>query len=218
MADAGRVRILGIGGSPRHASTEWAVKLALTTAESVGYADTEYIHLRDHDLRPCNGCMKCFGWQHRADAPGPKCYDAKGEEDDMEYILGRMLVSDGFILGTPVYTLGVTGLTRLFMEKAHQFGPMSFTKWAGALRYRPIGVITVGGVDIAGQEVVAQDIWMWAMGLGLVPIGTWPTRQDPNPQAAEHGAIVSTVDGRVIYGKDALSRAACRTSPPTQGI
>lgn len=128
-----------------------------------------------------------------------------------------MMESDGLIVGTPVYTLGVTSLSRIFMEKAHMFGPMSFDKFSGRMRGKPCGVVTVGGVDTAGQEVVAQDIWMWAQGLGMYPEGSWPTRDDPNPQASVHGALVSTVDGRQIYGKSALSKEACRTVPPTQG-
>ncbi len=214
MASEQRVKILGISGSARHASTEWGVKLALSAAETMGYVDTEFVSLGNYKMVPCTGCMKCFGWQHPADAKTPWCYDA---EDDSGIIMGKMMDADGLIIGTPVYTLGMTGLMRVLLEKSHQFGPMSFTKFAGMLRNKPVGAITVGGVDIAGQEAVAGDIWIWAIGLGILPVGTWPTVDDPNPQASEHGGIVSTVDGRAIYGKDALSKAACRTIPPTQG-
>ncbi|MDP6180569.1 MAG: flavodoxin family protein [Desulfatiglandales bacterium] len=204
------VKILGVCGSARKASTHWAVKLALKTAESLGYVDTDYVSLGDCKLVPCTGCMKCFGWNQPADAEIPKCYEF---EDVTELLLTKMMESDGLIVGTPVYTLGVTSLSRIFMEKAHMFGPMSFDKFSGRMRGKPCGVVTVGGVDTAGQEVVAQDIWMWAQGLGMYPEGSWPTRDDPNPQASVHGAIVSTVDGRQIYGKSALSKEACRTVP-----
>ncbi|MDY6974458.1 MAG: flavodoxin family protein [Thermodesulfobacteriota bacterium] len=209
-----KLKIFGICGSARHASTEWAVKLSLETAESLGYVETEFVNLGDYNLVPCTGCMRCFGWMHPADAERPKCYEA---EDDSEALLTKMMESDGIIMGTPVYTLGVTSLARIFMEKAHMFGPMSFTKFSGMMRYKPCGVITVGGVDIAGQEVCAQDIWMWALGLGMTTPGSWPTRDDPNPMASVHAGIVSTCDGRQIYGKSALSKEACRTVPPTQG-
>lgn len=210
-----KVKVLGICGSARHASTQWAVELALKTSEELGYIETECINLGDYNLKPCTGCMKCFGWQHSAEASGPDCYE---HLDDTKIVLGKMMEADGIILGTPVYALGVTGLTRIVMEKAHQFGPMSFTKFASRIRNKPIGVITVGGVDTAGQEVTAVDIWFWAIGIGLVPIGNWPTRNDPNPQASEHGALVSAVDARTIYGRYSLSVKECRTNPPTQGI
>lgn len=213
MREKERVKILGICGSARHMNTEWAVKLALKSAESLGYVNTEFINLGEYKLIPCVGCMMCFGWQTPADG-GPACFRFK---DDTEILLTKMMHFDGFILGSPIYGLGVTSLTRILMEKAHQFGPMSFTKFSGKLRYKPIGVITVGGIDMGGQEAVAQDIWMWAQGLGMLPIGSWPTRDDPNPQASVHGGFVSTVDAREIYGEDALSKEACRTIPPTQG-
>ena len=214
MADKERVKILGICGSARHASTEWGVKMALKAAEGLGYADTDFINLGDYKLVSCTGCMKCFGWQHPADAPLPKCYEF---EDDVEKIYEKFLWADGLVMGTPVYVLGMTSLLRIVQEKAHQFGPMSFTKFAGKMRFKPITVITIGGVDTAGQEATGADIWIWALGLGMLPVGSWPTRDDPNPQASNQGAMVSTVDGRAIYGKDALSKAACRTIPPTQG-
>ena len=209
-----KVKILGVCGSARHASTEWGVKLALETAKKYSYVETDFVNLGDYKLIPCTGCMKCFGWQQPADAERPKCYEF---EDDAEILLTKMMESDGLILGTPIYTLGVTAISRIFMEKAHMFGPMSFDKFSGRMRYKPIGVITVGGVDIAGQEVGGQDIWMWAQGLGMLPVGSWPTVDDPNPQASVHGAFVSTCDAKTIYGKEALSKAACRTIPPTQG-
>ncbi len=188
-----KVKILGICGSARHASTEWGVKLSLKTAEKLGYVETEFVNLGQYKLVPCVGCMKCFGWHHPADAERPKCYEL---EDDTEELLTKMMESDGLIFGTPIYTLGVSSLSRILMEKAHMFGPMSFTKFSGRMRYKPIGVITVGGVDTAGQEVCAQDMWMWAQGLGMVPVGSWPTREDPNPQASVHGGLVSTVDAK----------------------
>jgi multimeric flavodoxin WrbA len=209
-----KVKILGINASPRHATTEWGVKLALQAAESLGYVETDYVCLGDYDLKPCTGCMKCFGWQHPAEE-GLQCYEWK---DDTGILLQKMVEMDGLIFGTPVYTLGVTSLARILMEKAHMFGPMSFTRAARWLAYKPCGAITVGGVAIAGQESCALSIWHWATGLAMLPVGSWPTVDDPNPQNSEHGGMVSTVDARTIYGKNALSREACRTVPPTQGI
>jgi len=214
MTQKERVKILGICGSARKASTHWAVNLALKTSKTLGYVDTEYVNLGDYNLVPCNGCMKCFGWQHPWDAEIPYCYET---DDDSGQLMAKMMESDGIIFGTPVYTLGITSLSRILTEKAHMFGPMSFTKFSGRMINKPCGVITVGGVDTAGQEVCAQDLWMWAQGLGMLPVGSWPTKDDPNPQASVHGGIVSTVDGRQIYGKSALSKEACRTVPPTQG-
>ena len=211
---AEKVRIFGICGSARHASTEWAVKLSLQTAESMGYVETEYVNLGELNLVPCVGCMECFGWHHPADAEHPKCYKFN---DDTEMVLTKMMESDGVIFGSPVYTLGMTALSRIITEKCHMFGPMSFTKFSGRMRGKPLGVITVGGGDTAGQEPVLQDFNLTGAGIGMVPVGTWPTRDDPNPQACVHGGAVSGVDAKSIYGATNLSKESCRTVPPTQG-
>lgn len=212
--DPNKVKILGIGGSARHATTEWGVELALKAAESLGYVETEYVSLADYNLKPCTGCMKCFGWHHPADE-GLRCYEWN---DDTQVLLEKMVDMDGLVIGVPIYTLGVNSLARIFMEKCHMFGPMSFGRGAHMLAYKPCGVITVGGQAIAGQEAGGLAIWHWAVGIAMLPVNAWPTVQDPNPQNATHGGFVTTVDARTIYGKNALSREACRTIPPTQGI
>ncbi len=208
-----KVKILGLSCSPRHANTELAVKESLKTAEEMGYADTEYVSLADYKLVPCIGCMKCFGWQHPADG-GLECYEFN---DDTGILLHKMNDSDGIIFGTPVYTLGVTALAKILMDKASMFGPMSFTRYAGTMRNKPMGVITVGGGDSAGQEHVAEDIWIWALAIGMLPLGSWPTREDPVPQSGNHGAMLSTVDARNVYAKEGITKEATRTIPPTQG-
>jgi multimeric flavodoxin WrbA len=213
MSNAEKVKVLGINASPRHGTTEFAVKMALEAAESLGYVETEYVCLGDYNLKPCTGCMKCFGWRHPAEER-LRCYEW---DDDTKVLLEKMAEMDGLIFGTPVYVLGVTSLARILMEKAHMFGPMSFTRAARTLAYKPIGVIAVGGQATGGQESCCRDIWYWAVGISMLPVGSWPTVDDPNPLNSCGGGLVTAVDARNIYAKNALSKEACRTVPPTQG-
>ncbi len=208
-----KIKILGINGSPRHASTEWATKLALEGAESVGYVETELVSLADYNLKPCTGCMKCFGWQHPADE-GLRCYEWN---DDTQILMEKMLEMDGLIFGIVVYTHGINSLSRILMEKCHMFGPQSFGRGARMLAYKPAGAVVVGGQNHGGQESTLMAFVDWAMAVAMYPVGPWPTREDPNPVNSTIGGIVSSTDGRVIYGKDALSKEACRTVPPTMG-
>lgn len=209
-----RVKVIAICGSARHASTEWACKLALKTAEELGYVDTELIHLGDLKLVPCVGCMQCFGWQAPADA-GPKCFKFN---DDTEFLNNKTMEADGVILATPIYVWGPTALMRIYIEKLHVVGPMSFSRFEGSLRGKAMGVITVGGVDTSGQEAVGYHLLALGSGLGMWPVAPWPTTVDPNPVASMQGAFVSAVDAKSIYAKDCLSKEQCRTVPPTQGI
>jgi multimeric flavodoxin WrbA len=207
------VKILGISASGRHANTELAVKEALKAAEGVGYAKTEFVSLADYKLVPCVGCMKCFGWQHPADG-GLECYEFK---DDSGIILHKMAECDGLIFGAPVYVVGINALAKIIMDKASMFGPMSFTRQCGDMRLKPLGVIAVGGGDSGGQEIVGLELRTWGHSIGMVTVGPWPTRQDPNPQCSTYGAFPTTTDAVNVYAKNGITKEATRTIPPTQG-
>jgi len=208
-----KVKILGVSGSPRHANTETAVKMALEAAQKTGYADVEYLSLADYKLVPCNGCMKCFGFMAPADAE-PTCYEFP--DCEMRLIAPKVLECDGLIFGSPVYVIGVTALARIFMEKLHWFGFFSFTKRFGSLLYKPVGLITVVGAS--GQELVLEHMWGWAIGLGMIPVVAPPTIEDSLPVASVHGGLVNAVDAVSIYSKDAITKKGTRTVPPTQGV
>ncbi len=34
-------------------------------------------------------------------------------------------------------------------------------------------MITVGGGDEAGQELVGEDLWAWAISMGMFSLGSW---------------------------------------------
>ena len=85
-----KLKIFGVNGSARHANTETAVQIALRAAEDTGYAETDYICLGDHDLTPCDGCMKCFGWQ----APDDGEIYCRKYNDDFGEILKKVVACD----------------------------------------------------------------------------------------------------------------------------
>lgn len=216
MNEQNKVKILGISGSPRHANTELAVKEALKAAEDLGFVETDFLSLADYNLQPCKGEMKCFGWRAPADQKEWECTETK---DDSKIINSRVKQCDGLILGTPIYVLDVTSLTRIFMEKAHCFGFFSFTQWAGELVYKPIGLVTVGGADIGGQEYTSLSLITWALALGMIPIGAVPFRMgDTNPVRSALGAFLSTVDAVNVYRRDAITPEQTRTKPPMMGV
>ena len=208
-----RVKILGVSGSPRHANTETAVKMALETAQKTGYADIEYLSLADYKLVPCTGCMKCFGFMAPADGE-LTCYEFP--DCEMKLIAPKVLDCDGLIFGSPVYVIGVTALARIFMEKLHWLGFFSFTKWYGSLLNKPVGLVTVVGSN--GQELVLEHMWGWAIGLGMIPVCVPPTLEDTLPMASNHGGLVSAVDAISVYSKEAITKKETRTVPPTQGV
>lgn len=207
------VHILGISASPRRANTDLAVKEALKAAEELGsFVRTEFLALRDYDIKPCTGCMKCFGWMAPAEDEW-QCYD---HQDDSAILVKKLGACDGLIFGSPVYATDVTALARIFMEKT-PYGFNTFTRWSGALRHKPVGAITVGGADIEGQEFAAMCIWRWALRMNMLPVGSPPTLDDPQPTASVSAAMLSAVDARSVYAANAITKEATRTTPPTQG-
>lgn len=206
-----KVKILGISASRRHANTETAVSLCLRAAENTGYAETEYLSLADYDLKPCDGCMQCFGWQ----APDDGEVYCRKYKDDMGLILRKVIDCDGLIFGAPVYVVGVSAYARIFMEKMHLVGYFSFTPDYGKVTYKPVGLISVAGQSC--MEQVVSHMFDWAIGLGMFIVNAPPQGTDSLPVASVHGGVVNAVDAVSVYAKDAITKASTRTIPPTYG-
>jgi len=213
MADE-KVKILGVSGSPRRSgNTASMVKYCLEWAESMGYVETEYVSLANHKLVPCTGCMKCFGYMAPAD-DDYQCYDS---DDDIKVLAPKVAACDGLLVGFPIYAAGVPSLFRCFMEKLHHFGPMSFTRHAGALRFKALGIISQGGRVYGAQETNHSIMCAQANGLGMYAVNAWPTVDASEPQSTHVGGVVTCVDGTAVYGKKAWTKEGCRTVPPVSG-
>jgi multimeric flavodoxin WrbA len=210
-----KVKILGISGSPRKdGNTAGMVKFCLEWAEKMGYVETEYLSLADYEFKPCTGCMRCFGFMAPADDEY-KCYDY--EDDDIKVLAPKVAECDGLLLGFPIYSGGPPSLFRNFMEKLHHFGPMSFTKYSGGLRYRALGIISQGGQLYGGQESNFMNLSALGSILGMYIANAWPTIDAPMPSSTFFGGVLTTIDGSVIYGKNAWRKEATRTVPPVSG-
>ena len=207
-----KVKILGISGSPRkEGNTASMVRYCLEWAEKTGYAETEYLSLANYKLFPCTGCMRCFGFMAPADDPH-QCYE--NLDDDTKVLVPKVVECDGLLIGFPVYSGGVPSLLRIFQEKMHIRGPMSFTKEAGALRYKALAIISQGGQVYGGQEVNYHQM---ARGADMLIVSAWPTVDAPMPSSSFIGGMLTTIDGMAIYGKNAWKKEATRTVPPASG-
>jgi len=209
-----KVKILGVSGSPRKkGNTATMMQYCLKACEEMGYVETEYVSLADYELKHCKGCMQCFGWKAPADDPY-KCY-LKG--DEIEKLAPKVIECDGMIVGFPIYAAGVPSLFRCFMEKLHHFGPMSFTRHAGGLRFKALGIISQGGRVYGAQETNHNLLAANAAGLGMYVVDAWPTVLDSEPQSTHVGGVISCVDGTAVYGEKAWTKDGCRTIPPVSG-
>ena len=88
-------KILGISGSPRNKSTEYALGEALKSIESRDGIETSMITLRGKKIAPCNGCGYC-----------KKNKTWCCLKDDFEPLLKEFMEADAYLFGSPVYAYG----------------------------------------------------------------------------------------------------------------
>ncbi len=140
------INILGISGSPRKASTDYAVREALRVAEEIPGVSTRYWSLKGKRIEFCTHCDRCIREK-------TLCYI----QDDITELIDEILEADGIIIGTPVYDMGISAqLTALF----NRTRPFYMVK-PGALRNKIGGAIALGGSRDGGQTTAIEIIHHW---------------------------------------------------------
>src|SRR5512141_609564 len=99
------VKVVGVMGSPRiGGNTDALITEALRGAELAG-AEVERIDLVRYSISPCNGCQEC--------RESGLCVI----NDDVPALIDLMMGSDAWIIGTPVYWWGPSGLLKSFIDR-----------------------------------------------------------------------------------------------------
>jgi len=144
------VKIIGICGSPRKKSnTEVMVRAALEGAAGVGGVETELVSLAGKKVMPCIGCFKCI---ERKDL----CVFR--HKDFMAEFYEKWLYADGFIIGSPVYHLSITGVLKNALDRLGE--GLWALKALGEIESRWLmkvgGVLAQGMATFGGQEYTIQ--------------------------------------------------------------
>jgi multimeric flavodoxin WrbA len=100
------MKAIAIVGSPRIGNTTFLAKEALGILEENGIT-TELIHLKDKEIKPCDGCLKC-----------KKTLKCVIQGDDFDPIFESMQQADGIILGSPVYFGSATPQLMSLLDRA----------------------------------------------------------------------------------------------------
>ena len=101
------MKILGLNGSERKlGNTEILVKEALMGAEEEG-AQVEMLRLTDYKVLPCDGLAPCVFGNTRCNL-----------KDDFNFIVDKIVESDGVVLGTPCYILESTAIIKQLIDRA----------------------------------------------------------------------------------------------------
>lgn len=100
--------IVAVMGSYRKKHTYRTVQQFEERLRSRGEFDFEYVWLKDLDLRSCRGCFLCL---ERGEEFCP------GKNDDVQKVFEKMMRANGVILASPVYSLQVTALMKLLLDR-----------------------------------------------------------------------------------------------------
>lgn len=106
MADLSIMKVLGIIGSPhgKNSSTLRLLEAAIEGASQAGAA-VEIVDITKLRINYCKGCGNCY-------------YNGKcAQDDDFNYVLGKILAADGIILGSPSYFDSVTAQMKTLLDR-----------------------------------------------------------------------------------------------------
>jgi len=102
------MKLIGVCGSPRkEGNTEIALENVLTAAQDQG-VETEFVALRDYDVRGCTACLKC-----RETKDGT----CKGREDGLDEVFRKVYKAQGLVVGSPVYFGSATPESLAFLQR-----------------------------------------------------------------------------------------------------
>lgn len=101
MAIGGKIKIIGVCGSPREGNT----KFMLETVLGASNADCELVMLKDKKIDPCRACGGCFHSHECA------------VNDDMRELYEKLAAADAIVMGSPAYFGNVSGLMKNFIDR-----------------------------------------------------------------------------------------------------
>ncbi|MCX9013099.1 MAG: flavodoxin family protein [Candidatus Methanoperedens sp.] len=151
-----KIKLFGISGSPRKASTDYAVREALRYASEKFPVETEYFSAMGKKLNFCIHCDYCIR-------------NKKGciHNDDMEQVYEKLKWADALLIGTPVYQGMVSGQTKVIMDRCRAIAAQD----PHFILNKPGAALAVGGDRIGGQEPSIQAILNFYVINEALPVG-----------------------------------------------
>ncbi len=102
------MKVIALNGSARgRKGVTWKLMESLLSGLSEGGAIVKEFQLKEMNLSPCRACLTCM---HKT--PG-QC----AQRDDMDQIYPHLKDSDLFVMGTPVYTDGMSAQMKTVMDR-----------------------------------------------------------------------------------------------------
>ncbi|WP_440945092.1 flavodoxin family protein [Methanosarcina sp. T3] len=103
------MKVIGINGSPRkNGNTSILIQIVFDELKKEGI-ETELVQLSDKNILGCKACRACHKNKNK------RCVN---KDDFFNECLAKMVASDGIILGSPVYSAGVTSQMKALIDRA----------------------------------------------------------------------------------------------------
>ncbi len=151
-----KIKLFGISGSPRIASTDYIVKEALRYASEKYPVETEYFSAQGKKINFCIHCDYCIR-------------EKKGciHNDDMQEVYKKLNWAEALIIGTPVYQGMVSGQTKAIMDRCRAIAAQDLH----FILNKPGAAFAVGGDRIGGQEASIQAVLNFYVINKAIPVG-----------------------------------------------
>lgn len=110
MKSADVKKILILNGSPKkeHSATINVTKAFVEGLKEATNAEVEYINLADLNIKPCTGCLSCWG---RTEG------ECVIKNDDIQMIKKKIEECDIFIESYPLFFFGMPGMMKVFTDR-----------------------------------------------------------------------------------------------------
>jgi len=167
MAEKPKIRVLGVSSSPRKGwNTDTAVNAALESARNMGdWVETEFVRLYDYEIKPCDSCLMCQ-LEGTYENPCPSIMD------DMQDLYPKILKSDVYLLGAPVYWGTINAPMKTFLDRMLAFSHGSNTPLRAALSRKVMGAIVTSWNTHGGLEMSVEVLHAWAHVLDITIAST----------------------------------------------
>jgi multimeric flavodoxin WrbA len=96
-----------VGSARKNGLTCVATRQLFDELQRFGDVQTEIVFLSDYNLQVCRGCKTCFD---RDEALCPL-------KDDRDLLFRKMMMSDGVVFASPVYSFQVSGQMKIFLDR-----------------------------------------------------------------------------------------------------
>ena len=154
--NTGRIKLLGISGSPRVGATDFAVRAALDYAREKYQVETDYFTARGKKIGFCIHCDHCL-----------RKREGCIQKDDVQDLYPKLEWANAWLLGSPVYQGQICGQLKAMLDRCRALvakNPKIFRNRVGA-------GIAVGGDRNGGQEPTIQTLIDFYLINEMIPVG-----------------------------------------------